>query len=185
MKGAVTLTTTKGQEVWTFMRPRFLPVDSDPAVLREAYPDADPNLDSAYPFYRPEPSRTFEMLPHLRPSTLYIFGGDSYMTTPRHVGDKMKMTGTGWGGSGGVKEGRVKGVTLKGTGHLAPMEVVGDCADPLTEWIGKELQLWQKQQQAYNEWTKIPFRERQSIPEEWKVKVGGPVKVDPPIKGKM
>lgn len=183
--GSVTLSTTKAQEVWTFLRPRFNPPTRDSAEHREAYPDFDSRLGGAVPFYRPEPPRTFEMLPHLRPSTLFIFGGDSFMASPLLIGQKMKVTGTGWGGSGGAKEGRVKEVTLKGTGHLVPMEVVGQCADLISEWVEKELPRWQKQQQAYNEWTKIPLRERQILSEEWKSRVGGPRSKNAPVQAKI
>lgn len=180
--GTVTLATTRNQEVWTFLRERFLPGDGHDPAQREAYPDMDPNIPSIMAFYRPEPPRTLERLPELRPSVLYIFGGDSYLSTPSMIKEKMERTGVGQGGSGGVKAGRVKEVTLKGRGHLIAMEAVEDCADPIAEWLGKELGRWRKDQEAYKEWTKIPLRERQVVSEEWKKRIGGPFQRKPKAK---
>ncbi len=173
--GAVTLATTIHQEVWTFLRPRFMPAGPYDLKFREMYPDLDPKLiNNHMPFYRPEPPLTFMQLPHLRPSTLYVFGEKSDMSSPALQREKLSMTGVGIGGNGGEKEGRVKSVTLKGIGHLVAMEVPEQCADAIVEWTGKELQRWATEQEKYKEWVKKPLREKQTVDEEWKVRIGGP-----------
>lgn len=184
--GAVTLSTTKHQEVRTFLRPTFSRRKGvyDEAQ-REAYPDIDPSLNpEPMPFYRPEVPATFHRLKYLRPSVLYLFGETSDMSTPALIERKVARTGIAIGGSGGVATGRVKEITIKGRGHLIPMEVVGECATAIGSWTGKELQRWQNKQREYEEWTRLPLRDRQEINEEWSTKIGGPLQ-KPPAKAKL
>jgi pimeloyl-ACP methyl ester carboxylesterase len=173
--GAVTLTTTRHQEVWTFMRPHYDISGKYAAEERDAYPDIQQTHMGSLYFYRPEPAIILSFLPYLRPSTFYIFGSESELSPPELQAAKVNNTGTGTGGSGGVKEGRVKSLSFEGVGHLIPMEAVGRTADACAEWVGKELKRWEKQQREYEEWTKLPLRERQEVDEEWKVKIGGPM----------
>lgn len=180
--GEATLSTTKHQEVWTFLRPRYTPqVEPGTTEFREAFPDVDPGVKSyRHQFYRPEPPRTFDFLPNLRPSVLYLFGEESYMAADDMINGKLKTTGIGWGGSGGEKVGRVQAVKLKGTGHLAPMEVVGTCADTMVPWIAKELQRWRRQQEAYEKWVKeTPMRDKRFLSEEYMDRMGRPKKSPP------
>ncbi|RDA93536.1 hypothetical protein CP533_3970 [Ophiocordyceps camponoti-saundersi (nom. inval.)] len=128
----VTLTTTKHQELFTFLRPTY---------LGKPTPDLDPDQAkemTKYPFYRPEPAYVYKHLPNLRPSTLYVFGEHSDMSTPELREEKMALTGTGVGGSGGQVEGRVQQITL-GCGHLVPMEKVEECALAITDFLDDEL----------------------------------------------
>ncbi|KAF2813251.1 uncharacterized protein BDZ99DRAFT_252107 [Mytilinidion resinicola] len=134
----VTLTTTKHQEVFTFLRPNLSPSPPD----RRTHPDLDARANPETPFYRPEPIQTFYQLPHLRPSVLYVFGELSDLSTPEFRADKLSMTGVGVGGSGGVKEGRVKEVLFEKTGHLIPMEKVGETAESMAQWVGAEMDRW-------------------------------------------
>jgi len=178
--GAVTLSTTKHHEVRSFLRPMFLRKGEYDDVQREAYPDLDPSLNpEVMPFYRPEVPGTFHRLKYLRPSVLYIFGEESDMSTPALIAKKMARTGIATGGSGGAAKGRVQELTIKGRGHLVPMEVVDECAAAIGAWTGKELQRWEKQQREYEEWAKLPLHERQEITEEWKMRIGGPLQKSP------
>ena len=68
------------------------------------------------------------------------------------MSSKLEQTGIGIGGSGGIKEGRVKDVLLKGGGHLIPMEAVDDSADHIANWLGQELQRWWEEEA---EWKKV------------------------------
>lgn len=181
-RGTATLSTSKHQEVFTFLRPTFEARKENGSLDHKRYPDYDPFLPSFVPFYRPEPPTTFLRLPNLRPSTLYIFGQLSEMSTPELQDDKMQFTGVGIGGSGGAKEGRVDKVVLEGIGHLVAMEAVDKCADAASSWIGKELKLWRDEEKEYREWTKKSKQEKTTVSEEWKVNVGGPLK---PAKGKL
>ena len=93
----------------------------------------------------------------------------------KYRAEKLAITGTGVGGSGGVKEGRVKEVVLEGIGHLVAMEAVDRCADAASEWIGSELERWRKEEQEFRrEWDKKTKREKQTLSEEFKAKLGGP-----------
>jgi len=150
---------------------------------RKAFPDADPLFPPTFPFYRPEPAATFDQLPSLRPSALYIFGSESPMSSPALQKDKLENTGTGIGGSGGTAAGRVEGISLDGIGHLVAMDATGQCAEASAKWIGKELALWSKEHEEFVEWTKKSLREKQMVSEEWKTKIGGPF--TKPVKGKI
>jgi pimeloyl-ACP methyl ester carboxylesterase len=184
--GAVTLSTTKHQEVRSFLRPMFSrQKGADDEAQRDAYPDLDPTINpEAMPFYRPEVPSTFHRLKYLRPSVLYIFGETSDLSTPSLRAQKVNRTGISIFGSGGAAAGRVKELTINGRGHLVPMEVVDECATAIGEWTGKELQRWAKAQREYEEWTKLPLRDRQEVTEEWKTKIGGPMR-NPPTKPKL
>ena len=171
----VTLTTTKHQEVFTFLRPNF-PTPGQPVLNRTTHPDLDPLVppESLYPFYRPESAFTFHRLPNLRPSVLYIFGGSSDISPPQWRKDKLEATGIGVGGSGGAKEGKVKGVTLEDVGHLIPMVVPKLCAEKAMEWLAPEMSRWREQEEKWTgEWKAAGTRERQVLSEEYRKKIGG------------
>ncbi|KAK5134116.1 hypothetical protein LTR08_006891 [Meristemomyces frigidus] len=167
----VTLTTTKHQEVFQFMRPNFATAEfpdpgSNPNPL--THPDVDPSAAPNAPFYRSEPSMTFHRLPHVRPSVLYVFGDQSGMASPLSIADKLAQTGSGVGGSGGVKEGRVAEVTFKGVGHLVPMEIVNETADASADWVGREVDRWAAQENAERrEWAAVPREQKSVLSEEY------------------
>jgi hypothetical protein len=166
----VTLTTTKHQEVFTFMRPNFKgPNNPDPEENPNpaTHPDVDPQSAPNSPFYRPEPIATFHQLPYLRPSVLYIFGDQSSLSEPLLKADKMAQTGIAPGGSGGVKKGRVQEVTFQGVGHLIPMEVVGKTADACQEWLALEVANWKARAAEHElQLAKTPREERGRMSEE-------------------
>ena len=171
----VTLTTPKHQEVFMFGRPNF-PIPGQPIMNRTTHPDLDPSLPAKdqYPFYRPEAASTFRAVPRLRPGALYIFGGSSEVSPPEFRKDKMEITGIGVGGSGGVKEGRVKSVTLEGIGHLIPMIVPKICAEKAMEWLVPELRKWEEEEDRWTEtWKSTGKQERRVLSEEYKKKLGG------------
>lgn len=167
----VTLTTTKHQEVFTFMRPNFPDrTNSNPEEHPNpvTHPDVDVSAGPNTPFYRPEPIATFRQLPFLRPSVLYIFGDQSHLSAPLLKADKMAATGTGVGGSGGAKKGRVQEVTFEGIGHLIPMEVVGKTADVCQDWLALELANWKSRAAEHElQWASVPREERGRMEEEF------------------
>ncbi|KAF2472290.1 uncharacterized protein BDR25DRAFT_303011 [Lindgomyces ingoldianus] len=177
----VTLTTTKHQEVMTFLRPNFpfRPGDLEPssseysltnptALNRRTHPDLSPGPKAQAPFYRGESILTFHQLPHLRPSVLYIFGSQSFLTTPEIIKEKMDLTGTGVGGSGGEPEGRVKNVMIQDTGHLIPMEKVEETASEVAGWIAKEMVRWRAHEKlTEQEWGKRRGSERSIMTERF------------------
>ncbi|RCI13341.1 hypothetical protein L249_1207 [Ophiocordyceps polyrhachis-furcata BCC 54312] len=157
----VTLTTTKHQELFTFLRPTYdrnSKVDMDPD---QAAKMAD------YPFYRPEPAYVYKHLPNLRPSTLYVFGEKSDVSTPELREEKMAMTGTGVGGSGGVVEGRVQQITLN-CGHLVPMEKVEECALAITDFLDAELARQRREAMDHQaQLAQLSRREQMAIDDRW------------------
>ncbi|KAL0941890.1 toxin biosynthesis [Colletotrichum truncatum] len=183
----VTLTTTKHQEVFTFFRPSWDAYDeTGREVIR---PDLVPDLDTSlneryytYPLYRPEGASTLARLPNLRPGVLYVFGGTSDLSTPELREEKMRLTGTGAGGSGGVARGRVKEITLPEAGHLFPMEIPGLSARLTGEWIVKGLGEWRREQEDYESWTRLSAKEKTTLSEEWMKRIGRPER---PPKAKM
>lgn len=176
--GGITLATTKHQECFSFMRPTWDAFDPDGnSVIRpDLIPDLHEESISKYPFYRPEPINTLLRLPQLRPPVLYIYGAISTVCDPPSRAQKLSMTGIGHGGSGGAKEGKVEEVVLEGIGHLVAQEATEQCADALAPWVGQELKRWKREQDEYVEWTKKSLVEKQTLSEDWKRRVGGPLK---------
>lgn len=184
VKGSVTLSTTKHQECFTFLRPSWdaMSEDGKTIINRNLVPDMSLDSPTKFPMYRPEPPVLLGRLPTLRPSALYIFGDDSPMSTPEARKMKMDTTGTGVGGSGGAREGRVKELVLEGIGHLVAMEASVACADAAAVWLGDELKIYEEEQEKYVEWTKQTLVEKSTLSEEWQRRVGGPIR---PPKSKI
>ncbi|KAF4992835.1 hypothetical protein FGRMN_6887 [Fusarium graminum] len=168
----VTLTTSKHQELFSFVRPSYQARDW------ESSDDQDPeqNLNCPeYPFHRPEPPRIFRQLPELRPSLLYIFGKRSDFSSLAQREEKMRTTGTGAGGSGGAVTGRVQ-ETVFDCGHLVPMEKVSECADEISSFLNMEIEHWKVEQDAFKRYREgMSRRQRITIDKDWaeKVKTGG------------
>lgn len=173
-KGAVTLSTTKHQECFTFMRPSYnaMSEDGKTVLRRDLVPDMHPDSLIKFPFYRPEPPNTIARLPSLRPSALYIFGAESPMSAPQYQKEKLEVTGSGLGGSGGVKEGRVKGVSLEGIGHLVAMEASEKCADAAAAWLGQENKRFTEERKQYAEWAKQSLAAKSTFSADWKKWMG-------------
>jgi pimeloyl-ACP methyl ester carboxylesterase len=174
--GPLTLTTTKHQECFTYLRPTWPATSED--GLQVIHPEMLPDLHMAGPmkyhtFYRPEPCVAVARLGEVRPSVLYIFGGDSDMSTAEFRLAKMKATGTSGGGSGGAKEGKVKEVVLNGVGHLVAMEATIRCADAAAPWLGQEVKRFHVERRDYLEWTKKSLAEKSTMSQEWQKRVGG------------
>ncbi|USP74371.1 hypothetical protein yc1106_01645 [Curvularia clavata] len=179
-KPEVTLTTTKHQEVLTFLRSNFTsrPGDKEPSsaeftlsnrkLNRRTHPDMTPFEEPQTPFYRGESTIVFQQLPSLRPSVFYIFGEHSFLTNDQVIEEKMRVTGSGTNGSGGRAEGRVDNVMVKGTGHLIPMEKVGESADLISKWVGKEMKrYWDWECKTEEEWEGKQGVERSLLPERF------------------
>ncbi|KAM7213418.1 Alpha/beta hydrolase family domain containing protein [Rhypophila decipiens] len=170
----VTLTTSKHQELFTFLRPTYNHVSkAEVGSLRDKDPILDEEFGKDWPFYRSEPLAVFKRLPEVRPSVLYIFGGTSDLSTPELRKAKMEITGAGVGGSGGAKEGRVQEIVLEGTGHLVAMERVGDCADGISTFLGRELDRWREERRDFEEkWVRgVKGLDKVTIGDRWKSEI--------------
>ncbi len=162
----MTLTTTKHQELFTFLRPAYRDGDDATPVDRDTS-GADPAA-AKYPFYRAEPLHAYRRLPELRPSVCYVFGETSDMSQPDARKLKMERTGTGLGGSGGTPKGKVKEVVLD-CGHLVAMERVEGCADAIAGFLGPELEGWRREREEFVKGRKaVGARERVMVDERWK-----------------
>ncbi|KAK0337013.1 hypothetical protein LTR02_007267 [Friedmanniomyces endolithicus] len=160
----VTLTTTKHQEVLTFLRQTPSPTQTQPPQTTHA--DFDPEAYPDMSFYSPALIPTFLKLPLLRPSVFYIYGDLSTLSAPHLAADRRAQTGIGLGGPGGVKAGRVGEVTFEGVGHLIPMEVVGRTAEACAGWLAPELERWGVGEQVERaEWGAVG-RERRAMMSE-------------------
>lgn len=183
---AVTLTTTKHQEVFTFLRPTFDPY---------AYPDLGAQLGDStglphaaytleaalpdHPFERAESVVTFHMLPYVRPTVLYVFGSDSHYTACEPTADKVNITGVGIGGSGGAAKGCVAEVMVHGVGHLIPMEAVARTAELSSTWLKKELSAWRNREAIErSEWAYIPDEQKRTISDQYLNSLQGEKKID-------
>ncbi|CBF73728.1 hypothetical protein AN8025.2 [Aspergillus nidulans FGSC A4] len=170
--GAVTLTTTKAQELFFYCRPSYIDERSglrcgDPK--EDMHPD---DIDEDYPFYRPEPVLMFRRLPELKPPVLYIFGGKSELSTPEARREKMEITGTGLGGSGGVKAGAVEEVVLP-AGHLVPMELAKESARATGDFVHSRLSQWEARVKRYQDaWRAVPQEERVQVDKQWEKHLG-------------
>ena len=92
---------------------------------------------------------------------------------------KIDVTGTGVGGSGGVKEGRVKEEVIDGVGHLVPMVAPKDCAGLAAGFLADELERWRGEEEGFRKaWEGRSRLERMTMGEEWKRQIGG----DPRVK---
>ncbi len=84
----------------------------------------------------------------------------------------MDLTGSGVGGSGGAKEGRVKEVVVASAGHLVAMEAVDACADAVAGWLEAELSRWREDERRITqEWAKRPKEDKLMVSEEWKKRI--------------
>ncbi|KAB5566821.1 Alpha/beta hydrolase family-domain-containing protein [Coniochaeta sp. 2T2.1] len=182
-QGKATLRTTKHQEVFTYYRPLAQRVDGASGkrvVDLSKLPDIDPDYTQKYPnfpFYRPEGPLTTDRLPSLRPSVLWLFGGKSDVSPQGVRDEKMRLTGTGVGGSGGAAKGMVQQITLEEYGHLVPMEATTECAELAASSIVPAVERWREEQSEFEEWAKKGDEEKQTISEELKGWIG-------PLKGK-
>ena len=118
------------------------------------------------------------MMPHLRPNVLFIFGGLSEVATSRIQKNLMERTGVGLGGSGGAKEGAVSKYVFTNLGHLMPMEDPEGCSNVASAWLGRELKDWARKEAEFRkQWDAVPAREKMVVSEEWKEKIGGPMRL--------
>lgn len=148
----IALTTAKHQESWTYTRPYFSPLANslnEPLLHenRRRYPDTDPGTLKTHPFYRAETDLTFDNLPLLRPSVLYVFPQKSAIATPALQGQIMETTGIGKGGSGGVKAGKVKSVGFERGSHLVTFEKPDQCAEIVVGWLIEWFGEWRQDEQ--------------------------------------
>jgi pimeloyl-ACP methyl ester carboxylesterase len=184
--GKATLATTKHMEVFTYYRPLAQAVDKNGKryIDMKKLPDIDPDYRDRHPeflFYRPEGPMTTDRLPSLRPSVFWLYGGKSDVCGLGMREEKLRLTGVGVGGSGGVEAGMVSDVTIEEFGHLVPMEATTRCAAYAAESIVPAIRRWREEEDEFRAWTRKSDVEKQVIDEDLKRWIG-PLK---PVKGKL
>ena len=167
--GSVTLRTTKHQEAWSYVRSNFSPQlgEHDP-VQQLLSPDLDPEETGKFVFSRAEVVLAAKGLLHLRPSVLYIFGSQSLHNPSAWQDEKMVITGTGVGGSGGAKAGRVEKVVVQGTAHMVPMDKTQECAMLLAYWLEKGMERFKAEELFYQEYnSRKSERDKLAMSKQW------------------
>ncbi|KAB8067224.1 Alpha/Beta hydrolase protein [Aspergillus leporis] len=147
----VTLPTTKYQEVLGLTRANFSGRAPDGRIQidRSTHADMDP-LGASQPVYRPEGRSTFSRLPSLRPSALWVLGAKTFLYLDE-IREGIRICGEGTGGSGGVSQGKVKEVTLRGRSHLFPFEDVIQTAKHCGDWIAGEMGKYRESEHEWNQ----------------------------------
>jgi pimeloyl-ACP methyl ester carboxylesterase len=193
----VTLATTKHQEVFSYLRPNFKGITPNSASLAGTLVAASKTAEqnpmpaqvkedlermqlsdvvgpsgATAPFYRAEPIIAHLALAHIRPSVLYIFGGQSPFSTLERRKAKIDSTGIGIGGSGGASRQKVKAAVIDKGSHLAPFEAVERCADAIAPWLGEVFTRWEAAETKFMaDWGSKSIKERSTVSPEWVEKV--------------
>ncbi|KAJ5682578.1 hypothetical protein N7462_005743 [Penicillium macrosclerotiorum] len=187
----VTLTSSKYQEVLQYLRPN--PVGHKPTGQEDNLavgPPPDPLLyadiigppHATSPFYRYEPILAWKLMKHVRPPVHYVLGSKSPISYPEARTNILNRTGTGVGGSGGVKAMRVKQTILKGT-HQLPLEKVGETAASVGPWISQTVQRWKEDEARIAErWAQRPIDERLKSMVDWVPTLQAMIDPDPQRK---
>ncbi|KAG5955451.1 hypothetical protein E4U56_007214 [Claviceps arundinis] len=172
-EGEVTLTTSKHQEIFTFLRPSWPAFDAagkevvHPEWLRDVLGAPQIPTTALYPFSRHEASLTHDRLIHVRPGTFFINGGLSAIVSESEVNNRAAITGSGRGGSGGMKTGRVQNVTHPHYGHLLPLENPRFCAQQAATFLKAELAIWAAEEKEYEAWTRQSNQQKTTASQEW------------------
>ncbi|KAJ5979562.1 toxin biosynthesis protein [Penicillium waksmanii] len=137
---AVTLTTTRHQESWSYTIPNLEPESA--GLDRLLLPDWDTETERPYKFGRPEVWSCMRNLPFVRPSVLLAFGSRSYLSPPDERAAKLRKTGIGAGGSGGAAQGMVEQHVFEGASHTLVFEQIDESTDVAADWIRRWFQGW-------------------------------------------
>jgi hypothetical protein len=82
--------------------------------------------------------------------------------------EKVGRTGVGVGGGGGVAVGQVDQKIVGDTGHMLVFEKVGESADVLSEYVGRQVGRWKERNEAFQkEWVQKSQREKSMIDQRW------------------
>lgn len=171
----VTLQTTKAQEQYNYIKATYnddrLLLEPG-AVWNEFYPKDRKDVEGQN-FSRSENKMLWHRLPELKPSVLYIPGERSGVSGPELRRERLEVTGTGPGGSGGLEKGRVKEKVIEDAGHLVPFEKPREAAEASAEFLSEELERWGREDEERRErWGRLSRRERVDINEKWREGLG-------------
>lgn len=150
---AVVTSTPRAMETSLIARPNYRAaglkgLDTMDAQDKRSAPDVDPEAQMKFPFYRPEPITTLKMLPQIRPSVCYILGDKSHSSSDKIHTIWLKTTGTGVGGSGGERLGRVVERMVGPNGDhyiLLDKQLMYTVADYAADWLEGEMKRWDEE----------------------------------------
>lgn len=146
--GPVTLTTPSFLEAAHYMR-------LDPPLPgQEAADYATRTLESRHlpGFYSPGPALGKGQMGRITTRVLYVWAPENPFTNPKYHRRVTAATGTGLGGSGGVKTGQVDEAFVDQGGHTLPFDNPVGTARQIAHWLGgKWWQEWQKEQVRWRE----------------------------------
>lgn len=164
--GAVTLATTKHQEAmtYTYIRPgahtSVLPGETAGEKVVGARPKRR--------VYGSEPLLAMKSLPHIAPSVLIVSGSTSSLYSDGSHTNGARVTGTKFGGNGGMDAGRVRHEVIEQAGHAVPFEKVVETASVAGSWIAREIVQWQHNEDKLSkEWSGLPLEEKTTLSKEW------------------
>ncbi|KAI4168737.1 MAG: hypothetical protein LQ343_006173 [Gyalolechia ehrenbergii] len=191
--GSVTLTTTKHQEAWTYLRPNFEArmASNDDTIWggrreRLLFPDLDAESEGTYVFHRAEPGIIEASLPTVRPSVLYMFGGRSPLAPPEKRKAKLENTGVATGGGGGHKYSMVSAKLFPDASHSLPCEQTKECAEAAAAWLGIQLRRSQAEAQFLaNHPSGKSGKGMRVVSKKWQQGVCQPASIKRPIQGKL
>ncbi|KAJ5273776.1 hypothetical protein N7478_008901 [Penicillium angulare] len=171
------LTTPKDQIACVVLRhiPNSIQVSCDDladltASQREMVPDLDPKIALRGSFYRSEFQHSWDLLPKMRPSVLYINGDSSpHFGDPSTRDRRAEITGTGVGGNGGMKLRAVQQVVIKGAGHNMPFDDhFTQVSSHVAHWLAKESQRWADGPgQRLRDWRAKEFGNQQRVSQDY------------------
>lgn len=76
---------------------------------------------------------------------MFVLGEKTYLNLDE-MRQGIRVAGTGFGGSGGIQEGRVREVTLPEQPHVFPFTAVGETASVCFEWLNAETDKYQERE---------------------------------------
>lgn len=192
--GSLKSTTTVHAELALLGRPNLTAVGKEggfgdmTSEDRQLVPDIYPQHGYYAPWYRAEPNRLFQILPNLRPSVLYIVGEKSQNPKLKSNVERLARTGTEWGGSGGVKLGRVKQTVVKGGGHMLVIDKnLSVVADEASKWMRSEMDVWKaaERKREASDWAKRPDGEKFKVEDRLWQSYIGKTSAEDLLKGKL
>lgn len=167
--GSMKLASNKHQESLSYARPSHPPFGKP---LSEFQPDPERHWDlnkehnGQNAFYRPDIELIFANLPHLRPSSFYLYGDKSKrLVSVSDRANKLKTenTGIGQGGSGGGAD-SVKELRISGS-HFLPLERPLAVAEQIGPWYGLQLERWAANEKHEREvWAAVDVEQRGDVP---------------------
>jgi len=163
--GSVTLSTTKHQEAWSYVRSTFSsrPPDTDLNTQERLLTSDYDATQAKYVFHRAEPGLAFRALPTLQPAVFWIFAEQSYINPPKERGIKISNTGIKARGSGGVSS-----TVVEGANHLLPLEKVNETATLLASHIEQQVERYKQQQDFWNTFdTGKSDHDKQVLSSQW------------------